>query len=439
MGRIDKGFLNFPSPLFFLVVSLGLYVAIWLAATIGSAVCPCWPLKIWATTFGVAGYYLFSLSLLLSTRWSKLEDYLGGLDQIYHLHRKLGIWGFGLILFHPWLEALKWLPEHFEKFVFFTLPIHGRLSVNLGAYAYWLMLLILGMTFKKILAYDKWKILHKFMSLVFLLASLHIILSHKRVESEFAQSLLYLPMSLGFVSIFYKQIYIPFIAKHRTLIVTEVHHVNDNIVEVFFNPKEEPLCFIPGQYGFFTFNGTSLTTESHPFTLIGSADGLGASLLIKARGDYTNNFYQHIKAGDLANFEGPYGRLNYNQGGTSQIWIAGGIGVAPFLAWIREMKKALQNGLKVDFYYCIHRENDAVFESEFREFRLIYPNFRIFIYCSEKGNKLDVSKIEELSGSLSNKQIFMCAPLKLTRSLKKQFVARGVRRGDIFVEDFEFF
>lgn len=438
MLKIGKKLLPLRSPIIFVVISLCIYLLIWFLASFGSTSCHCWPLKNWATSLGVAGYYLFSFSLLLSTRWKQLENWFGGLDQIYHLHRKLGVWGFCFIFLHPWAEALKWLPDRIEKFVFFILPIHGRLSVNLGSYAFWLMMLILGITFLKLLPYNRWKTLHKLMSLVFLLASLHMILSDKRVGSEFAQSLLYLPMGIGFLGIFYKQVYIPFFAKQPSFVVTDVKSINDNIVEVILSPNK-PLQYIPGQYGFFTFNGPLLSTESHPFTLIESAEGSTISLLVKARGDYTINFYQQIKKGDHGTFEGPYGRLNYKRAGPLQIWIAGGIGVVPFLAWIRSMKKSSSKGFKIDFYYCIHRETDAVFYREFKEFSSLNPIFRVFLCCSEKGNRLDIHQMIKFSGSIKNRQVFMCGPLKLTSDLKAQFQVYGISNNDIFVEDFEFF
>lgn len=439
MHKNCKWFLELRSSSILVFCFLCVYLIIWFLATFRTTLCHCWPLKNWATLLGVAGYFLFSFSLLLSTRWKKLENWFGGLDQIYHLHRRLGIWGFCLILLHPWAEALKWLPNHIEKFISFTLPIHGRASMNLGSYAFWLTVLILGITFLRFLAYDKWKILHRFMSLVFLLASLHIILSDKRVGSEFAQSLLYLPMGIGFVSIFYKQIYTPFFAAHESFVVTDVKNINDNVVEVILTPKEKPLNFVPGQYGFFSFYGPLLSSESHPFTLIESAGGATISLLVKARGDYTMNFYRHIKKGDSCTFEGPYGGLNCNQGGNLQIWIAGGIGVALFLSWIRAMRATFSREMQVDFYYCVHKETDAVCYKEFEEFSIMYPNFRVFLCCSEKGTRLDIHKIINLCGEVRNRQIFMCGPLKLTHDFKKQFQIYGVNKNNIFVEDFEFF
>lgn len=204
---------------------------------------------------GIAGYFLFSLSLLLSSRWRKLEDWFGGLDQIYHLHRHLGILGFCLVLIHPWTEALKWLPDHLVKFFLFTLPFHGRLSVNIGSIAFWLMIIILAITLLKLLPYNKWKVLHKFMSVIFVLATLHILLSEKRFGSEISQSFVLVPMAIGFFGIFYKQVFLQFFAKNPLLKVISVKKINDNVVEVTLNVVEKAIKFIPGQYGFFSMGG----------------------------------------------------------------------------------------------------------------------------------------------------------------------------------------
>ncbi len=424
-------------PLLWALITIALFLGIWLFEAIGTAVCPCWPLKHWATSLGVGGFTLFSLSLILSTRWKKLEDWFGGLDRIYQTHRILGILGFCLILLHPWIEGLKWLPDQPEKFMYFTLPVHGRLSMNLGSMGYWLMVWILGITLLKLLPYNRWKTLHKFMSLVFLFASLHIVLSEKRVGSEFAQSMLYLPMGIGFLAIFYKQLYLPFFDKRLELVVTDVNYINENVVEVMLKPAKTPLEYSPGQYGFFSFNGPSLTKESHPFTMIRSNHGSTTSLLIKARGDYTQNFYKHIQKGNEATFEGPYGRLNYTQAGHLQLWVAGGIGVALFLAWLRDER--YPKTIQIDFYYCIHRREDAIFYHEFKEFSEIHPGFRTFLHCSEEGNRLDINKILKTSGRLNNHQIFMCGPLKLTNHFRTQFEAQGVPKDNIYYENFEFF
>ncbi len=427
------------SPLFWAAGSLLLFLLIWHSQTLGSRDRFFWPPRHWATFIGVAGFYLFSLSLLLSSRWSKLEDWFGGLDLLYQAHRKIGIWGFVLILIHPWAEAIRWLPEHPERLFVFTLPIHGRLSLDLGALAYWLTLIILGFTFLKLLPYHRWKILHKFMSLAFILASLHVVLSQRRVGSEIAQVMLYLPIGVGLLAIFYKQVYLEFFAKKQKFSVVAVNHLNENITEVLITPLESSFRAIPGQYGFFSFKSKSLSLESHPFTLIGPLEGKNLSILVKARGDYTVDFCRNIATGDIAAFEGPHGRLDYTLAGNLQLWIAGGIGVVLFLAWLRNMKREPDCDRTIDFYYCVHRRRDAVFYDEFQEFGRGHPNFRTFLHCTEEGSRLDIEKIKAASKSLSQMQIFMCGPIKLTDHFNRQFQNLGISQQDIFFENFEFF
>lgn len=425
------------SPSFWFVFSFFAYIGLWFLIE----------LEVWkkspfmgiGSILGVGGYFLFSLSLLLSSRWRRLEDWLGGLDRIYHLHRQIGVWGFALSLIHPWAYSIRWVPHNLDKFFLFAFPIHGRLSVNLGAYAYWLMIIILGITLLKLLSYDKWKNLHKFMSIVFVLATLHIFMSERKFDSEWAQPLLLIPTAIGFFGILYKQVLFSFLVKQTSFEVIDVKNVNDNVVELTLKLLKGSIQFIPGQYGFFSFNGPNLTKESHPFTLIETSDDSTIIILIKARGDFTKNLFDHIKKGYTANLQGYYGRFYYNNTGDSQIWIAGGIGIVPFIAWERALKQDSNKKQKIDLYYCVHRKEDAIYFSEFQDFSRANPDFHCHLHCAEEDNRINVEKIQNSCGGLNGKKILMCGPIKLTQGLKREFQKVGVKKRDIYFENFEFF
>ncbi len=423
------------------ISAICLFTSIWLLATQDD-----WIYRRWACRFkgmgsgiGVAGYFLFSLSLFLSSRWPKLENWFGGLDKIYNLHHQLGIWGFVLILIHPWVVAAKWIPQRLDKFFVFIFPVHHRLSVNVGSIAFWLMVVIIGVTVIKVFPYDKWKITHKFMSLVFLLASYHVLFSKNKISSSiFAHALLYIPFCIGLFGIFYKQVFIPLFVKHPLFEVIEISYINDNVVEIALAPQGEKLAYTPGQYVFFSFQDEKLTRESHPFTLTGIPNDSKISILIKSRGDYTHTLYQHIREGIKANLEGPYGRFDFTKAGKAQIWIGGGIGIAPFLAWVRTLKFT-EDDRTIDLFYCFHRKNDALFVEEFDRTSRIFPHFRYFLFCSEENNRLDAQKVMRLSNGPQEKDILMCGPKRLTCDLTKQFKTLGVKRKNILFEDFEFF
>lgn len=436
-NQVIKSRISFLIP----ITTLCIFVGTWFMITRDDWTDGPWHLQMrgLGSLIGVAGYFLFSFSLFLSSRWPKLEDWFGGLDQIYRTHHQCGIWGFILILIHPFIISIKWLPHRIDKFLWFIFPIHARLSVNFGSIAFWLMVFILGVTIFKVFSYDKWKITHKFMSLVFIFASCHIFLSENSVSSSpLSQRLMFIPFLMGLSGILYKQVFVSFLKKKPIYKVEKIRHINDNVAEVELIPERGRIDYIPGQYVFFSFQDEKLTRESHPFTLIGPTNEPEISILVKSRGDYTNCLYQNLREGCKAHLEGPYGRFDYKKAGKSQIWIAGGIGIAPFIAWARDLR-ASGDDRSIDLFYCYHRKNDAVLVNEFEKASQDLPNFRYFLFCSEENNRIDAEKIMSIGEGFQGKDILICGPKRLTDELTRQFQTLGVKRKNIFFEEFEFF
>ncbi len=56
---------------------------------------------------------------------------------------------------------------------------------------------------------------------------------------------------------------------------------------------------------------------------------------VKALGDYTSHLQELIQPGMPAVLGGPHGRFSHWRGTDRQLWIAGGVGVAPFISWLR--------------------------------------------------------------------------------------------------------
>src|SRR5690606_8733563 len=106
----------------------------------------------------------------LSTRIKWLEDHFGGLDKIYHMHHTTGKAAFFLMLFHPVMLALRWVPEDVNKTLWFLFPVHRRLEMNLGSWALWGIFLLMLVTLVIKIPYNKWKIAHKFLGVFFILA-----------------------------------------------------------------------------------------------------------------------------------------------------------------------------------------------------------------------------------------------------------------------------
>src|SRR5690606_18917013 len=95
-----------------------------------------------------------------------------------------------------------------------------------------------------------------------------------------------------------------------------------------------------GQFAFVTFDRVE---GEHPFTIACADRGdRWVTFEMKALGDYTRGLAQRLQARAPVTVEGPYGRFSLapDHSGRPQIWVAGGIGVTPFLAWLESLQDA---------------------------------------------------------------------------------------------------
>ena len=95
--------------------------------------------------------------------------------------------------------------------------------------------------------------------------------------------------------------------------------------------------------------------ELHPFTISSAPQEDVLRLTVKASGDFTRHLFSNLKAGMDAVIEGAYGMFDYKTGGQKQIWVAGGIGVTPFLSFIRDMNGDLAQDVDCSTRFVIAR------------------------------------------------------------------------------------
>ena len=69
---------------------------------------------------------------------------------------------------------------------------------------------------------------------------------------------------------------------------------------------------------------------------------------MKALGDDTTAMRESVLPGMPAVIRGPFGRFSHGKGGDHQVWIAGGVGIGPFLSWLRALDDEPGPG-RIDF------------------------------------------------------------------------------------------
>lgn len=134
--------------------------------------------------------------------------------------------------------------------------------------------------------------------------------------------------------------------------------------------------------------------------------------------------------------EGPFGKFSYqNIPQKNQIWMAGGIGITPFLSMARSLN---DSDYRIDLFYCTSEKDEAVYSDELQNIAWANKNFRMLSWCSGENGRINASTVAKLSNGLEQKAILLCGPPPFMQSLKKQFLKLGVSRSSIYSEDFQF-
>ena len=385
---------------------------------------------------GILGFILYSFSLILSTRLRWIENLFGGLDKVYQTHHTVGKIAFFLILYHPIALALRWIPQDFTKGFLYLLPFHRRLAIDLGSWALLGFFLLMLVTFVIKIPYDKWKLSHKLTGLVFLLFIAHFFLLDELVSANLPLAVyLGLFSLLGVISFLYKSVFFHWIVDEKSYTVEKVNRLNNKVIQVTLSPNNSQIQFIPGQFCFFSYRDPSISKEAHPFTICSTTSEKSITIIVKALGDYTNHLYQTLKPGVRALIEGPYGRFDYKEYNQPQLWIAGGVGIAPFISWANDLqKRSLPSNFEADLYYCINSREEAIYIEKFKELENKLPGFSFHLTCADREGFLSVDEINNVKG----REIFICGPKEMRQSLLKEFQGQQVPDKNIHFEDFDF-
>lgn len=121
---------------------------------------------------GLIGTVLFALSFVLMTRIKAIEEKFYGLDKMYSIHHILGALSFIFILFHPLVLVTRFIPQDLSYAVEYFIPANYW-PINVGIIALYSMILLLALTFFVPIAYKKWRISHKFLGFVYIIACFH--------------------------------------------------------------------------------------------------------------------------------------------------------------------------------------------------------------------------------------------------------------------------
>lgn len=373
---------------------------------------------------------LMSAGVVLVNRPRILEPYFGGLDRMYRMHQSAMTAAIALLLGH------------------FLVVSYGRgiqLGASLGKIALIGLLVevalalapripLLGKQLR--LPYHRWRIIHKFVGVFLIIGVLHTyrvdtLMQHSPAINVYVRTISF--TGIGFY--LYRELIRPFIQRGTAYRVADARRLNGTVIEASLLPVGKKLSHRAGQFLFVRFAQRGLN-EPHPFTISSAPAEDRLRLTVRASGDFTQRMYDRLEAGMPASVEGGYGMFDYRAGGPEQIWIAGGIGITPFLSWLREPSASLDR--RIDFFYSARSKEDALFEDEIRQIQARCPSLRVHSAYSNRDGHLTVEKVVETAGSPVEKDIYLCGPPVMMEAFIGGLRRMGTPASRIHYEEFNF-
>lgn len=383
--------------------------------------------------FGIIGMMLFAESMILSARLPILDKMFYGLNRVYEKHSQIGQIGFMFMLFHPLFLAFTYTDLSFSRIISFFTPSQYTPAINFGQISLYLLIVLIALTLYLRPKYNIWKYTHKFMGLAFFFGGLHAFMIPSDTSSFLPLRLYVLAISaIAMYAFIYRTIFGKYTTKKYKYSVVKATDLGEGITEVVLRNEGERVNFTPGQFGFVSFRDKNIGYESHPFSFSSALGDNNISFTIKNLGDWTSQI-KNLPVGTVALVEGPFGKFQVSEAQfKKQIWVAGGIGITPFLSMAKSLK--VEDGYAVDLYYCVRNKQEAVYLSQLQAMN--NPSLHIFPHYSETDGFINADVINKKSGLLQDRSIFICSPVPMIRALRKQFVAIGVSSNLIHSEEF---
>ena len=411
-------------------------------------------LRTLAVACALAGTTAFALNLVLGARIRLVERLFGGLDRMYAAHRLNGEIAFTLLLGHVVLILASRATISSDAALDLLGPGAGA-TVFVGVLAFSALTVSILLTLFVRLGHEVFVYVQRTFGFIFLAATFHVFTTAGGARDGSTALNVYLALlaTLGLAAFVYRSLLGNLLVRRRRYRVAAVNRLDDLVTEIVMEPRGRPLEYTPGQFVFVNFRSLALGeqlrpfevsverqvfsiragevgNQFHPFSITSAPGEPTLRVTVKAVGDYTRAL-RRLEEGAEAVVEGLYGSFSHrNVPGRRQIWIAGGIGVTPFLSMARSLDG--DERPEVDLYYCVEHAQEAHFLDELR------AQVPVSLVPRNEQGFLTAERLAAEQPDLASAEVFVCGPPAMIESLRDQLVERGVARERFHAEEFGF-
>ena len=408
-------------------------MAVWFWVTMLTGGLP-WPVYLYdaGRLLALTAFILLAFQFVLSSRTRWIEKGIG-LDRLTGIHKQCGLLILILVTLHPILIFLS------ERLQGYAAPM--SLLKTVGLITLLLVWTAAGaaLLYGKIpMTYESWKRIHLIGYAILPIAFLHSFFIGSTLQRAPLKGL-WVILFLIYLMILANRIRRRYSVKRHPLTVKEVRQETEDICALRFEGDHPD--YAPGQFMFLQLEGQGRISEPHPFTVASSPTQKDLAVCVKAVGDFTSTLAE-TRLSDRAYVDMPFGVFSFvNHDASRLIFIAGGIGITPFLSMLRYLRdRAIPK--EVILLWANKREKDIAFRAELDDMTSKMSSLRVVHVLSrekdwdgERGH-IDREMLQRHVGDVTIGEFFVCGPVPMMAAVTRALRDLGVSKRRIHSERF---
>lgn len=226
-----------------------------------------------------------------------------------------------------------------------------------------------------------------------------------------------------------------------TVIAIETLTPTVKVFRLAFEPGAE-FSFVAGQYVMVDVPKDGGMVQK-PYSIASAPFERGTiDLCIKfVEGGYVSTyFHSHVRVGDRVTIYEAQGFFVDRGGSHGRVYVGTGTGIAPIRSMILDLYHTGFQG-PIAVYFGVRREEELLYESDWRRFEAEHPNFRFVatvsrprVWTGRVGWVQDA--LRETLVDPGSKDVYVCGLVPMVKSVKPLLMELGVPRGQIHTEKY---